>query len=162
MEYESLPSRSINAQPSPSSRRRSTSRRRGRSSISIQARGLNRSSSRATSTPKPTRRSSYLSTQSSIIDLSSMAINDRNNNDLVPLNLPLPPSGPSHHSPMAVGSLPFDFSPDDEQHRKSNIDSSTRSGKMNKKNVLSQFTLRADGRYECNNCHQVTFIFCVE
>ena len=156
MDYQSHPSRSSDTPPS--SRRRTTSLRRGRNSITAQARGLNRSSNSTTSTPKPTRRDSHLSTQSSNIDLSPMAINEDNGNDHVSLPSAIPPPNPSHHSQSATRSRPFDCSSDDESNREPTNNNVTKSGKMKKADVLSYFTLQLDGRYECNTCHQVIFI----
>ena len=111
MEYESLASRSIDVPPS-ASHRRSTSQRRGCSSNSARARGVSRSSSRVKSTPKPTRRNSQLSTQSSTIDISMIAINDKNENDLVPVLSSVPPSNLFHRSQLVTRSFPFELPSD--------------------------------------------------
>ena len=157
MEYQSIPSPSVDTSIS-STRRRSVTRRRGRSSNSSRAHSINRTSNRATSTPKPTRRSDRSLNQSSIINQSSSTANEKHKNVPNSLLSPIPPSDPPHHSQSSVPSLPFDCPSDDEQHQKQNMGNTTRSGKMKKNAVLSHFTLRSDGRYDCNTCHEVIFI----
>ncbi|CAF1408103.1 unnamed protein product, partial [Rotaria sp. Silwood1] len=150
MEYQSFPSPSADA-PISSARRCSVARRRGRSLNSSDVQSLNHTSNRATSTPKPTRRSSN---QSSTINQSSIPTNKKNENVPISLLSSMPPSNPSHRSQLPVRPLPFDCPSDDEQHQKHNIRITTRSGKIKKDAVLSYFTLRSDGRYDCNTCHQ--------
>ena len=151
-----LPSRSTDALTS-SSRRRPTSRRRGHNSNLSRARNLNRSSSRVTSTPDSTHRGDHVSTQLSTINLSSMVINERNGHNAAPLPSPIPVSNPPIRSQSTVRLLPFDLSFGDEQNPRSNTGHRTRSGKMKNTDVFSHFTLRPDGRYDCNTCQQVIF-----
>jgi hypothetical protein len=157
MEYQSFTSPSVDA-PISSTRRRSVARRRGRSLNSSHAHSLNRTSSRSTSTPKPTRRNGRSSNQSSTINQSLISTNDNNGNVPASLLSPIPPSNPPHRSQSSAPPLPFECPSDDEQHQNQNIYITTRSGKMKKDAVLSYFTLRSDGRYDCTTCHQVISI----
>lgn len=154
MEYQSFSSPSANA-PIASTRRRSLVRKRGHSLNSSHVRRLDRTSNRGTSTPKSTRRSGRSSNQSSTINQSSIPTNEKNRNVAISLLSPIPPSNPSHRSQSPAPPLPFDCPADDEQHQKHNTAITTKSGKMTKDAVLSYFTLRPDGRYDCNTCHQV-------
>jgi len=159
MECQSLPSPTESA-PTSSAGRHSTSRRRGRSSTSSHVQILNRTSKRATSTPRPTRRSGLgsNSNQSSIDNPSSILTNEKNINVHISLVSPSPPSNSPRRSQAPAPQLPFDCSSDDEQYHKQNVQPTTRSGKIKKDAVFSYFTLRPDGRYDCNICHQVSFI----
>ncbi|CAF4013562.1 unnamed protein product [Rotaria magnacalcarata] len=154
MECQSLQSPTERATIS-SARRHSTTRRRGNSSTSSHVQILNRNFKRATSTPRPTRRSGRGLNQSSIDNPSSILTNESNINVHISLVSPSPSTNPPRRSQVTVPPLPFGCSSDDEQHHKQNVQPTTRSGKMKKDAVFSYFTLRPDGRYDCNICHQI-------
>ncbi len=113
MDYQSLQSSLIESLRSPV-RHRSISRRRGRSLNSSLPHNVSRTSVHSTSTPKPTRRASHRSTQSSIIRSSSIPRNEKNGNVHISLPSPIPSSNPPGHSQILVPSLPFDCPSDDE------------------------------------------------
>ncbi|CAF3687586.1 unnamed protein product [Rotaria socialis] len=146
MEYQSFTSPSVDAPIS--STRRSIARRRGRSLNSPHVQSLDRNSNRATSTPRPTRHSGHNSNQSSI------PTNEKNENVTTSVLSPISPSNPQHRSQSPAPALPFDCPSDEEQNQNQNMHIATRSGKMKKDTILSYFTIRSDGRYDCNNCHQ--------
>ncbi|CAF4374069.1 unnamed protein product, partial [Rotaria sordida] len=79
MEYQSYPSASVDA-PLSSARHRSVSRRYGCSLNSIHFQSLNRTSKRATSTPKPIRLSGRSSNQSSTNNQSSIRTKEKKGN----------------------------------------------------------------------------------
>ncbi|CAF3998184.1 unnamed protein product [Rotaria sordida] len=160
MEYQSYPSASVNI-PMSSARRRSVSRRRDRSLNSVHFQNLNRTSKRAASTPKPTRPSGRTLNQSSTnnqlsTNSQSSTHNQSSTNRHVAISLlsPIHPSNSPDRSQSPAPLLPFDCPSDDEQHQQQNMHITTRSGKMKKDTVLSYFTLRSDGQYDCNTCHQ--------
>ena len=64
--------------------------------------------------------------------------------------------------PPTVETFPFDISSDDEQHQLRIGSKTTKSGKMNKTDVLNYFTLQHDGSYLCKKCNQVIFISCTD
>ncbi|CAF1203356.1 unnamed protein product [Adineta steineri] len=139
MDYQSLPSSSIE-NPLPPVRRRSSSRQRGRSLNSTHSHNVSRTSVRSTSSSKPTRGANRRSTQSSIIRSSST-----------------PSSNPPDQLQIAVSPLPFDCPSDDEQQQqqqKQSMSVTTRSGKMKKDAILSYFILRSPGKYDCILCHK--------
>jgi hypothetical protein len=158
MDYQSLPSRSIDASPTPI-RRRTSTRLRGRSLNSPLGQNLSRAANSITSTPKSTRRSDQHSTQPLAINASSNPTTEKNGNLLVSVVSPIVASNPSYRSPPPVPSQTFDCGSDDEQRPKRTVSTTTRSGKMKKDAVLSYFTIRPDERYDCNICHQVGSIF---
>ena len=135
---------------------------------STHAHSLNRTSSYTTFTPKLTRCRGRSSNQSSVINQSS-SINQSSTTNHSSISTKekkrkccyfssftySPPSDPPHRSQLSVSSLPFDCPSDDEQNQKYNMGITTRVGKMKKDVVLSYFTLRSDGRHDCNICHQI-------
>ncbi|CAF4382551.1 unnamed protein product [Rotaria sp. Silwood2] len=153
MEYQSSPSSPVDVQ-NFSARRRSVSQRRGRSLNSGHVQRLSRTSKRTTSTPKLTRPTGRSSNQSSTNNRSSTRTKRKKENVAIPLVSPIPLSNPPSRSQSQVSPLPFECPSDDEQHQKQNMHITTRSGKMKKDVVLSYFTLRSDGRYDCNICLQ--------
>jgi hypothetical protein len=160
MDFQSLPSRSIDIAPRSTAHRRSTVKRRGRSLNSSNVQNVTLTSTRTTSTPKPTsrRRQRHRSNQTPINNPSSTSTNEHNGNVPDSSLSPIPPPDPTLQSQLPVLSLPFDCPSDDEQHQKQNT-VTTRSGKVKKDEVLSYFTLREDKKYDCNICQQVYFIF---
>lgn len=155
MDYQSLPSQSIDASPSPSHRRRSSTRRRVRSLNSPRSQNLHRTANSAASTPKATRRSAHNAGQSSIMN-SSLGPRSDNDHVLGSIFSPIRASNSSHRSPPPVPSQIFDCQSDEEQRPKRSVSTTTRSGRMKKDAVLSYFTIRPDERYDCNICHQVS------
>ena len=160
MEYQSFPPSSIDAS-NYSARRRSVARRRGRSLNSSHVRNLEHASIRASSTPKPTRRSGRRSNQSSSLNHSSASMNEKHEDVSISFPPSIVPSNPPDCSQLSSPLLPFDCPSDEEQYqnKKQNMGPTTRSGKMKKNAVLSYFILRSDGRYDCHTCHRVTSIF---
>ena len=151
-----LPSRSIDV-PRSSTRHRSTIRRRGGGSSSPQVRRLFRTSTPVTSTPKPRRRTSQPRRRPLNISYSSSSAIGNSQSIAPPLPSPMSVTNvpPSQHQ---VSLHPFDVSSGNERDSGLPKTTTTRSGKLKKAAVLSHFTLRPDGRYECNSCHSVCCI----
>ena len=61
-------------------------------------------------------------------------------------------------SPLQASAFPFDASSDEDESDHTAMDTTTPSGKMKKSMVLSFFTLRRDGRFECSMCHEVSVV----
>jgi hypothetical protein len=160
MDFQSLPSPSIDVAPLFPAHHQSITRRRGHSLNSSHVHSPTRTSTRTTSTPKPSRRRRrHRSNQPSINNPPSSSTNERHGNLRDSFLSPIPPSDPPRHSQLQASSLPFDCPSDDEQRQKQNITVTTRSGKIKKDTVLSYFTLRVDKKYDCNICHQVLSVF---
>lgn len=154
MECQSFSYPAVDASIS-SARRRSVTRRRGRSLNSSHVQSLNRTSNRTTSTPRQPRRSGHSASRSSTINQSTIPTKETNENIPISLLSPIPQSNSTYRSQSTAPPLPFDCPSDEEQHQNRKVHITTRSGKMRKEAVLQHFTLRSDGRYECNGCHQV-------
>ena len=126
MEYQSFPPSSIDAL-NYSARRRSVARRRGGSLNSSHVRNLERTSIRASSTPKPICRSRRRSNQSSILNQSSASMNEKHD---VSISFPssIVPSNPLDCSQLPSPLLPFDCPSEEEQYqnKKQNMGPTTR------------------------------------
>ena len=157
MDDGSGPSQSSHTSARISSRLRSAGQRRVRSLNSPPGRSVSRLSTVKTSTPRSGRRPSELENQSLKIRSVSTVTDDDIRNDSDSLPSPVSRSDEARDSSQLQGSsLPFDASFDDEDSEHAAMDTTTPSGKMKKNVVLSFFTPRLDGRFECNMCHEVS------
>ena len=127
MEYQSFPPSSIDAS-NYSARRRSVARRRGGSLNSSHVRNLERTSIRASSTPKPIRRSRRRSNQSSILNQSSASMNEKHEDVSISFPSSIVPSNPLDRSQLPSPLLPFDCPSEEEQYqnKKQNMGPTTR------------------------------------